>query len=213
MPARILDDLVICRTRAYYTAHPETFRPRRIPDMEDSEKYGEVFVRRYFIPKLEELSREVAIHTILRLEDCNYINKEYYLSYDGLNKEIACKPDMVAIVLLRSKIPRTLVFEVAETDAAIVLRRKYVIPRLLLYMLATYLYYGIPSVGIYVSLSPSSSPPAVLFLPKGGVGRGLTRYLNEIRDLACLDSIPPPSKRPACSHCVYASICKYAVRA
>jgi len=211
LPARILDDFMICRTRAYYTAHPELFKPRRILDMEDSEKRGETFVRRYFIPKIRELMEEITAHKILKLEDCNEEDKKYYLVYKGLDKEIACKPDMVVITLFYGKLLRTLVFEVADTDTNTVLKRKHIIPRILLYIIATYLHYGIPSIGFYVSLSPKSSPPSIVFIPKGSSSRRLIRILEDIRKLISATEIPKPSRKPICSHCIYSSICKFAM--
>jgi len=222
LPARILDDFMICRTRAYYTAHPELFKSRRIVDMEESEKRGEVFIRRYFIPKIRKLVDKAVEknykHEILKLEDCNKENKKYYLIYKGLEKEIACKPDMVAIISFYGKFLRTLVFEVAETDTHTVLRRKHVIPRILLYIIATYLHYGIPSVGFYISLSPKSSPPTIVFIPKGGKQqkgttriRKLIQILEDIRNLVLATDVPKPNRNPICSHCVYRPICKFAM--
>lgn len=211
MPARILDDYVICRTRAYYTAHPESFRPRRILDMEDSERRGKIFVNEHFIPRIRDLSKEGAYHKILKLEECDEENKVYYLVYRDLDKTIACKPDLVSIVLLHDGTLRALVFEVADTDVNIVLRRKYILPRILLYTEATYLYYGIPSVGFYVSLSPRSSPPSIILLPKGNSNRKLVRILEGVSKLVSATEAPKPSRKPMCSHCVYASICKFAM--
>ena len=213
LPARILDDYMICRTRAYYTAHPELFKPRKIVDMEDSEERGRVFIKRCLIPKLREYSEsEIGRkyrNEILKLEDCNEINKKYYLKYEKLEKEIGCKPDMVAIILLRNKLLRLLVFEIAETDTQTVLNKKHVMPRILLYMVATYLHYGVPSVGFYISLSLKSSPPALLFVSKGKLARGLSKKLEEIRKLVSLENPPKPTKKPICSHCVYTSTCHY----
>ena len=211
LPARILDDYKVCRARAYYTAHPESFKPRRIPDMEDSEKRGKAFIGKYFIPRLEELSKEKTSHKILKLEDCNEENRTYYLACEGLDKEIACKPDMVAIISFYDDLLRTLVFEVADTDTGTVLRRKHVMPRILLYTIATYLYYGIPSVGFYVSLSPKSSPPSLVLVPKGGSSKRLIRVLEEVGKLTSVTDVPKPRGKPMCSHCVYTPICKFAM--
>lgn len=214
MPARILDDYMICIARAWFTAHPEMRKPRKMPDMEDSGELGRVFISKYLIPKLEEYSRTAGGkygNELVSIIDCNEENRIYYLKYEGLNKEIGCKPDMVAIILLRKKLLRLLVFEVAETDTLVILCRRHVIPRLLLYMVATYLHYGIPSTSLYVSLSPSSSPPALLLVPRGRLAKKMHSVLEEIRKIALLDTPPKPSKEPVCSHCVYASTCRYAL--
>jgi len=210
LPARILDDYMVCRARAYYTAHPESFRPRRIPDMEDSERRGRLFVSKYFIPKIRELSKE-AYHEVLKLEGCDEENKVYHLVYKNLDKAITCKPDLVSIVLLHGGIPRTLIFEVGDTGVDVVLRRKHVLPRILMYIVATYLYYGIPSVGFYVSLSPRSSPPSIILSPRGSSNRKLAYILEEVSKLVSATEPPKPSRRPICSHCVYVSICKFAM--
>jgi hypothetical protein len=214
LPARILDDYMICIARAWFTAHPEMRKPRKMPDMEDSGELGRVFISKYLIPKLEEYSKTAGGkygNELVSIIDCNEENRIYYLKYEGLNKEIGCKPDMVAIILLRKKLLRLLVFEVAETDTLVILCRRHVIPRLLLYMVATYLHYGIPSTSLYVSLSPSSSPPALLLVSRGRLAKKMHSVLEEISKIALLDTPPKPSKEPVCSHCVYASTCRYAL--
>ena len=212
LPARILDDYMICRTRAYYTAHPESFKPRRILDMEESRKHGEVFIRSYLIPEIRKLTENTVgkshKHEVMKLEE----SKKYYLIYKGLEKEITCKPDMVVIILFHGKLLRILVLEAAETDSHTVLRKKHIIPRILLYMIATYLHYGIPSAGLYISLSPKSSPPVIALIPRRTMRtRKLVQILKDIRDLVISKEIPKPSKNPICSHCVYKSICKFAM--
>ncbi len=212
LPARILDDLIICRARAYYVAHPEQYKPRRIPDMEDSKRRGEEFVGKYLLPKLENLKRCGSLNRIMKLEDCNKEDKKYYIIYSGLKREITCKPDAVIILLLKGKILRTIVVEVADTDAKIILEKKHVIPRILLYMLATYLHYGVPSVGLYISLSPVSSPPVIMFLLKKRSKKiTIIKYLEEVKRVLQSEEVPSPAKKPICSHCVYASICKFKV--
>ena len=210
LPARILDDYMVCRTRAYYTAHPELFKPRRIPDMEDSEQRGRVFVSRHLIPSMQRVSAEAFPCRILKLEDCNEESRTYYLAYKDLDKEIACRPDMVSIVLLRGNFLRALVFEVGDTDVDTVLRKRHVIPRILFYMVAAYLHYGAPPIGFYVSLSPKSPYPAIALVSKRGRVK-LSRLLKEIGKLASLAEAPTPAGDPACSHCVYTPICRFAM--
>jgi hypothetical protein len=201
---------MVCRTRAYYTAHPESFKPRRIPDMEDSEERGRVFVSKHLAPRVLELSKECAHSRVLQLIDCNEEKRAYYVAYEGLDRGLACKPDLVSIVLLRGGILRTLVFEVGDTDTGTVLRRKHVIPRILLYMLAAYIYHGIPPVGLYISLSPKSSPPALAIVSKSG-RVGISRILREVSEIVSAPSTPEPLGKPACSHCVYAPTCRFTV--
>ncbi len=211
--ARILDDIMICGTRAYYSIHREEFRARRMLDMEESERRGEIFVRMYLIPRLKKMSLETINRNyknrLLKVEECNEERRVYHIVYEGLDKEIGCRPDMLAILLVHGKLPRTLVFEVADTDVITVIRNKHVIPRVLLYMMATYLYYGIPSVGVYVSLSPSSNPPALLFLSKGENPGKLLNLLDKIKELQTLSEPPKPPEKPPCGHCVYATVCRF----
>lgn len=207
LPARILDDLMVCRTRAYYAAHPEAYKPRRIPDMEDSERRGEQFVRVFF-SKLKEINRSSSLNEIVKLEDCNREGKKYYLVYSDLEKEISCKPDAILIINIYSKTLRALVLEAAETSTEVILKDKHVIPRILLYMMSSYLYYGVASAGLYVSLSPDSKPPAVLFIQRRTLG-GKMVFLERVKELVEATEPPAPKGNPPCSHCVYASICRF----
>jgi len=211
LPARILDDYMVCRTRAYYTAHTEQFRARRILDMEESEKRGNIFVKMYLIPALEKLSSEEGmLNKLVKVENCNEENRVYYIAYEDIDKEIGCKPDMLAIALLNKKMLRVIVFEVADTDTSTILKTRHVLPRILLYLMATYLHYGVPSVGIYVSLSPKSNPPALLLIPRKKAMTKLLTLLERIRELLELEEPPRPPNKLPCGHCVYASICRFA---
>ena len=211
LPARILDDYMVCRARAYYTAHAEEFRPRRILDMEESEKRGNIFVKMYLIPALERVSSEEGIlNKLVKVENCNEENRVYYIAYEDIDKEIDCKPDMLAITLLNSRVFRVIVFEVADTDTSTILKTRHVLPRIILYMMAIYLYYGIPSIGVYVSLSPKSYPPALLLKPRKKAVNKLLVFLEEIKRILELEEPPKPSSKPPCGHCVYASICRFA---
>ena len=214
MWARILDDIMVCRARAYYSLHPKEFKARRILDMEESKGRGEVFVRMYLAPKLKEVSlgtmKGGLENVLFKVEDCNEEGKTYSIVYEGLDREIRCRPDMLAILLVHRKLPRVLIFEVADTNATTVIRSGHVIPRVMLYMMATYLHYGTPSVGVYVSLSPSSNAPALLFVSRGRDPRKLLSLLDEVRELQTLSEPPKPSRKPPCRHCVYATTCRYA---
>lgn len=209
LPARILDDYMVCKARAYYTAHPELFKPRRVPDMEDSEKRGRAFVRNYLIPKMRELLNNATTGKVLLFVDFNEARVAYYLAYKDLEKEIVCKPDLVSIVLLRGGLLRALVFEVGDTDVDAVLRRRHVIPRILLYMVSVYLYHGVPPAGFYVSLSPKSSPPSLAIVSISG-RVGLSKILENVSKLISAPEIPKPAGKPTCSHCVYTPICRFA---
>lgn len=209
MPARILDDIMVCGTRAYYTAHYERYRARGIVDMKDSEIRGRAFVE-HLQRALEGAGAKDMSNDVVEFWD----NRAYYLAYDGLEKEIACKPDATIILLLGKRMLKGIAIEAADTDVNTVLREKHLVPRLLLYMAAIYLYYGVPSATLYVSLSPLSKPPAALFLVKD---RSKQRkeaarigvYLDWVRELLQSEKPPTPKRNPICSHCVYAHICEF----
>jgi len=124
LPARILDDYMVCRTRAWYTAHPIGSKPRRIQDMEDSEKRGSAFIGHYLIPKLEEHFRSTdrGYIDIVDKVDCNKENRIYYLEISGLEREVGCKPDSLLVLSLHG-ILRLLVIEVADTNVQTILSK------------------------------------------------------------------------------------------
>lgn len=205
LPARILDDLMICRTRAFFTSHRRKYVSRRIADMEDSEKRGESFIKSYLFSRLKSPETE-ELNQILRAD----VKKEYYIVYGDPGMELICEPDAALVIKIYSRILRAIraiVVEVSDTDSNIILARRHVIPRILLYMAATYLHYGVASAGLYVSLSPKSDPPAVLFIQKRTGGRELTKMLDRVIELLEASQPPAPRGEPPCNHCVYAGIC------
>lgn len=201
---------MVCRSRAYYAARPEVYKPRRILDMEDSRERGRIFVEELLIPTLRELAAESSLNRVVKEYDG--AGKEYCLTFKGRGLDVVfiCRPDAVIITSLHGKLLRVLVLEVADTDTTIVLKEKHVIPRILVYMMSTHLHYGVPSAGFYVSLSPSSSYPALLFTFKGGVSRKLVKLMEEVATLTSLNKAPRPAGKPPCSHCVYARKCEFA---
>ncbi len=209
MPARILDDFMVCRTRAYCAAHPERYRARGVPDMKLSERRGREFIRLLF----EELGSQRGWNAVLRKVSCNEEGRRYSVAFADPERELelTCVPDGVVIVLLKSGAIRSLVLEVADTDCATVIGRRYLLPRLILYMIATYLEYGAISAGLYVSLAPLSTPPALLLVGReGATARPVESLLSRVAELAERDDPPPPSsERPPCGHCVYTPICAY----
>ena len=205
LSARTLDDLALCRARAFYTIHKEVFSPREVLDMEESKKLGKDFVSSLKHEFSTQSNLNKALNTIMLFRE----EERYQLLYEGLSGYITCKPDATLILMLRNGLLRVLVVEVAETDVIAVLSSKHIIPRLVLYMSAIYLHYGIPPAGLYVSLSPASEPPALLFLPRGRVSKRLISMLEEVKNLIKLERPPLPGKKITCSHCVYLHKCQY----
>jgi len=212
LPARILDDFAICEARAYYTAHREQYKPRKIYDMAESDKRGRIFISNYLFPAIRQAiaSTSSALNTVLKLEDCSGRDKQYSLSYEGFDKPIVCKPDAIVYMLIKANRVhslRALVVEVADTDTQTVLGRKHVLPRIHLYTSAVYLCTGVVTAGVYVSLSPASDPPALLVTPALKTGRVLAKLLNKLKAAISANAPPKPSGKPPCTHCVYASTC------
>ena len=206
LPARILDDLLVCKTRAYYTSKRTEYKSRKEHDMEISKKHGSAFIKNYLIPKIASLSAsEESLNNILTMETEKTIN----ICYQDLDKEIIGVIDAVIIAKIRSTVLRVIIVEVADTDTNTFLKKKHILPRILIYMSAYYLCYGIIPVGLYISLSPGSDPPALLILSKKILNKGLPRLLKKIKELSEMEEEPEPSGDPPCSHCVYANICKF----
>ncbi len=185
----------------------DRYRARRVLDMEYSELRGRMFVRLLFA-RLDALQGQ---NVVLRKVDCNEEGRKYSVAFTGLRRELVCKPDGVIVLLLRNRVIRSLVLEVADTDCATVIGRRHLLPRLILYMIATYLEYGAVSAGLYVSLAPLSTPPALLLVgEEGATTQPLERLLSRIAELVeSEEPAPPPSGRRPCGHCVYAPICEY----
>lgn len=207
LQARILDDFLVCRTRVYYAAHPERYRARRVPDMRQSERRGREFIRLLF----EELDFLQGRNVVLRKVSCDEEGRKYSVVFADLERELelTCVPDGIVIVLLRGGTIRSLVLEVADTDCATVIARRHLLPRLILYMIATHLEYGTVSAGLYVSLAPLSTPPALLLAGRErSTTRPVERLLSRAADLVERDEPAPPSGgRSPCGHCVYAPAC------
>lgn len=198
--------MVMCRTRAYYTAHRGAYRSRRVPDMEESKKLGERFLEE-LEEELEAVGSAGATNSLLLVE----LEEELKLLHKDLGVPLGCRPDAIILLALRKGALRAITIEVAETEIATVWRAKHVLPRVLLYTLATYLYYGIPSVGIYITLTPlvSCEALALLLRPNGGECGKLVRLLNDLKDLLELKEPPLPRGSPPCHHCVYTHVCYY----
>ena len=177
--------------------------------MRYSERRGREFIKLLF----EELSSLQGQNVVLRKVSCDEEGRKYSVAFTETSRELVltCRPDGVVIVLLGGGVIMSLVLEVADTDCATVIRRRHLLPRLVLYMIATYLEYGATSAGLYVSLAPLSTPPALLLVGReGATVRPVERLLSCIADLVERDEPPPPSsKRPPCGHCVYAPTCVY----
>jgi CRISPR/Cas system-associated exonuclease Cas4 (RecB family) len=174
--------------------------------MEESKKLGERF--------LEELEEELKVassagvtNSLLLIE----LEEELRLLRKDFGVLLKCKPDAILFLALRERTLRAITIEVAETDIATVLRTKHVLPRVLFYALAAYLYYGIPSVSIYATLTPPVSHEALALLlrPNGGECDRLVRLLNDLKELLKLKEPPPSRGNAPCHHCVYAHICYY----
>lgn len=210
MPARILDDLAVCRTRAYYSAHRDTYRPRRVPDMKESEKLGKMFSEE-LKEELENASNVGVGGELLAKPLLVKTEAELRVLYRNSGILINCRPDAVVILGLRKVGLRALAIEVAETDTDTLLKWGHVFPRILLYALATYLHYGVPTAGVYVSLVPLATYEnlALLLRPRGGARRRLLRTLDSLAELAELNEPPPPKDGAPCFHCTYAHICRY----
>jgi CRISPR/Cas system-associated exonuclease Cas4 (RecB family) len=195
---------MICRTRAFFTAHRREYISRRILDMEDSRKRGVSFIKGYLIPKFESLETE-KLNRMLKPDT----EEKYSIVYGDQGVEVVCEPDAVLVIKVYSRILRAIVVEASDTDTKTILARRHVIPRILLYMAAAYLHHGVVSAGLYVSLSPKSDPPAVLFIQRRTGGRKLIKILDRVRELLEASQPPNPQGNPPCHHCVYASICMF----
>jgi CRISPR/Cas system-associated exonuclease Cas4 (RecB family) len=207
---------MICRTRAFFTAHRRQYMSRRILDMEDSEKRGERFIKDYLFPKFESLETE-KLNYILKADtekkysivygDSETTKRSY--NYGDQGVEVICEPDAVLVIKVYNRILRAIVVEISDTDSNIILARRHVIPRILLYMAAAYLHHGVVSAGLYASLSPKSDPPAVLFIQKRSGGRKLTKTLDRVIELLKATQPLAPEGNPPCNHCIYAGICMF----
>lgn len=204
LPARILDDLAICRTRAYYTLHREQVKQRKLPDMEESKRRGESFVKGFLKPALEKHLRGEGLAKLLGEVK---VGERLSVWFEGMDRPIVCVPDAVALLKLEKNALRCMVFEVADTDAQQVMVSKHLLPRVSLYVLASYYRYGAPSAGVYVSLSPYSDPPALLIKPKST--KPLENRLLKVCELAERSDAPEPRGNQYCHHCVYRHMCRY----
>jgi len=209
LPARILDDLKICRTRAYYTAHSETYRAAKMKDMEESEELGKLFIEEELLPKLNELDSEGFINEVINMFSEDRGLPSLNVVYAGIDRVIKCKPDALLLLSVGLNIHKitALNIEVSETNTQTLLTKKHVIPRLVLYMASTTLYYGVPSASLYISLSPSSKPPAILFINIKGNLVQVERLLDEVKELLDMEEPPKPFRITYCHHCVYSRVC------
>uniref|UniRef100_A0A7C1T5F6 Dna2/Cas4 domain-containing protein n=1 Tax=Thermofilum pendens TaxID=2269 RepID=A0A7C1T5F6_THEPE len=200
---------MVCRARAYYAARPERYWARSVLDMRHSERRGREFIRLLF----GELGSLRDRNVVLRKINCDEEGRRYSVVFADQERELelTCTPDGVVLVLLGGGAVRSLVLEVADTDCATVVGRRYLLPRLILYMIATYLEYGVVSAGLYVSLAPLSTPPALLLTGrKGATARPVERILSRVADLVERDEpVLPSGGRPPCEHCIYAHACVY----
>jgi len=212
--ARILDDVTVCRTRAFYTVHHSGFSRA---DLRESHRRGAEFVDE-LLRAIKDLSTKGTENRILSAISCDKSKTRFYIDYVGRNGDqytIVCRPDVIIVCGYRGAL-RTLVIEVGETDIDTVLRYKHVFPRLLLYMLALYLHYGFPSIGTYVPLSSIQGNSSIaLLLAVDSVDssikcvRWLHSVLEKVVEICDLEFPPPPSSRPWCCSCIYSRICPY----
>lgn len=208
LPARILDDLAVCTARAYYTAHYDRYGSRRVLDMEESDRRGESFVYE-FLARLDEFSAQGGMRVLLskREREIDLICVRFDL-IEG--RDICGRPDAITVLRTFESAVRGLIIEVADTASEQVLRDKHILGRMIFYSVAWHLYLGALFASLYISLSPRSNPPAILFKLTQKAVYKLERLLEKIADLIKQEDVPRPQReKTPCRHCVYAHYCKY----
>ncbi len=178
--ARILDDLALCRTRAWFSARGLRFV---IPHRGEAERRGKDFVGNLG-SALEEASGDGSRILLFLKEPRLRLVLER-------NVVINCRPDAFCLLDLDGRV-RGLVVEAAETRASYVWRRRYMIPRLLAYMTSAYLEWEVPIAALYVSLVDGTYMAGLLVTAhRSCIHR--PSWLGELARTVSAEEPPPPN--------------------
>jgi len=211
--ARILDDLVICRTRAYYSIRERVegilrgtlhIKVRTSDESLSAEK--NLF--------LDSLKKELLNITILSENELPLEVKVGRILLRG-------KSDLYLIANI-SKVVRGLVIELHETDFNAIKKTWHVLPRLYIYALASYRRYGITPISFSIPLSIAEEFAIVCLANTTGkfINQAkeaqirlphLSTLCNELSYISTLDRAPQPrsKSRAFCKECKYRTICEF----
>ncbi len=202
LPARILDDLMICRTRAWFTIRRT--RGREIPHHRGAKALQEAFLN-----QLEQACEQAGNVMLFQKEKPVSVK----LTCDSNAVGLRGKVDAFLIIHIGGSL-RGIALETAQTGAEHVLRRGYILPRLLLYASSLNLSLGLTTVAVYLSLSASGRIRGLMF--RGGNVAGfhvkIPPMYNLCRELASImerETPPKPRGLCFCAECRYRFLCPH----
>lgn len=209
--ARTLDDLIICRTRAYYSIREQSenilhnaphIRIRTSDESINSKKS-------LFLNALkQELSRSIILS-----------RSESLLEVKINNIILRGKPDLYLVSNINNLI-RGLIIELHETDFRTIKKTLHIFPRVYMYALASYIRYGVIPISFSIPLSMTGEfavmcmanivyhkqkEPTYLHIPS------ISTLFSELNFIHTLIRAPQPYARSKvfCKECKYKNICEF----
>lgn len=211
LPVRILDDLVMCKARAWYGIRERREGIiRRVPHIElrtsDESKKVEKSVF------LDVLMKELRESIILGEREPRLRTKVGNIVLKG-------KPDLYLVVNLNGYI-RGLIIDLQETSFDSLTKTWHIIPRLYTYVLASHMKYGVTPIAFSIPLSMAEEFAILCLSKTNGVSEAHTTSLHlstiitlysELNYLSILAKPPRPStkSRIFCNECRYRAECEY----
>jgi len=205
IPARALDEIEVCRTRAYFIlrrARPGELPPDAARDCPGRERSLAQKLRK----ELEEVG--VILYSYNGAEKTAGAHR-VSLQAAGAAWMIGLRPDYAAAVASEGR-AATLVVEAACTNPEEALPR--IAPRLLLYKAWMDSCIGGNALAVYAPLVPGQSPVLLAVENPMQAWRCVEERLRRLHGIAEAAEPPQPasSQSPPCSHCGYRSLCPYA---
>jgi len=209
--ARTLDDLVICRTRAYYSIRERIEGViQGTPHIKIRTSDESLSVEKSLL--LDLLKKELSSIVILS-------EIEPVLEIRVGNILLRGKPDLYLIANINNVV-RGLVIELHETDFSALKRTWHILPRLYAYSLATYNRYGIIPISFSIPLSiaeefailclantidESSKQMGRISLPP------ISTLCSELSYISSLNNPPQPYSKSKifCKECKYRTVCEF----
>ena len=218
LPARILDDLMVCRTRAWFTL-------TKVVSRKNPYHRGAISRQNEFLEQLEKMFIEIGGDNVLTSGYEWPVEATIYC--ENLRFRLRGKVDLFLLLNLgglrgkTSPMLRGLAVEVAETEVKYILSKQYLLPRLFFYSSALYLDLGVPTASLYIPLTPAGKLKGILLVGSRrnyskNYGKNsefkipsfskLCRSLGLLKDY---ESPPQPKGMISCHDCLYRNKCPY----
>lgn len=213
MWVRTLDDLVICRARAFYSIREQVEGiPRGIPHIKIRTSDDSLRVEKSTILRI--LKEELSTVTIIS-------EFEPLLEARAGSILLRGKPDLYLVVSYRN-IMRGLIVELHETDFYALKRTWHILPRLYVYALASHKRYGVTPISFSIPLSMSREF-AVMCLANTTGSRttnqarespirvpSISTLYSELNYISSLNEPPQPhfKSKAFCKECKYRTTCE-----